>query len=180
MAGLSIYDLPFEGTETAIIGWVEEALELRHGEAGDPDGRIELPAFETGRDGVLATLRRVRVRLDRLEELQAKSRQAKGRVSRVKANAEFEAQVEYDRAMQQRGNTRVREYVTADEKRADAALDTIAQKRVVHQTNRLQSIADEAYDVVKGCYWGMDKIRTELLEMLKVHESLWAVETHTT
>lgn len=180
MAGLSAYDLPFEGTEKTLLGWVEEALELRHGSAGDPEGPIELPPFEDGRDSVLAALRRVRVRLDRIEELQAKARQVKGRVSRVKANAEFEAAIAYDTAMQRRAANRTAEFVTAAERNADAALDSLDQKRVAHQTSRLQSIADESYDVIKGCYWGMDKIRSELLEMLKLHTSNWAVENQTT
>lgn len=177
--GLEAHDLPLKGLEASVIEWVEEALELRHGEAGDPLGKLELPPFESGRESVLATLRRTRVRLDRVEELQAKSRQAKGRISRLRSNAEFEASMKYDEAMQKRANTRMIDYVTADEKRADASLDTLAEKRALHQAKRLENVADEAYDIIKSCYWGLDKIRTELLEMLKVHESLVPVEAQT-
>lgn len=179
MTSMSAYDIPFEGNEKALLGWVEEALELRHGIAGDADGPIELPPFEAGRDAVLDVVRRVRVRLDRIEELQAKARQVKGRVSRVKANAEFEADIAYDEAMMKQAN-RGREYVSSVQLRSEASMDSIDQKRTVHQTNRLLSIADESYDVIKGCYWGMDKIRSELLEMLKLHTSNWAVENQTT
>jgi hypothetical protein len=179
VVALSTYDIPFEGVEKTILEWVEEAMELRHGEAGDPLGRIELPAYVDGRDGVLVVLRRVRVRLDRLEELQAKSRQALGRVDRVRASAEFEAEMAQDAALKKQAD-RGRDYTSSLQLKSEASLDSIDQKRTAHQSKRVQSIASEAYDVIKGCYWGMDKIRTELLEMLKVHQSFMAVEGQTT
>lgn len=165
--------------EEQILAWVKEALELRHGEAGDPDGKLELPPAEAGRALVHSTLRRTRVRLDRTEELLANARQMKGRVSRIRSNAEFEAELEFDRAMQERGNNRVREFVTAAEKKADASLDTIEQKRKLQRAKHLESVADEGYEVIKTCYWGLNAVRTELLDMLRIHENMLAVEGQT-
>lgn len=174
---LSVYDLPFEGVEKTLIEWVTESLELRHGVAGDPGGRLELPPYEIGPDPVLDVLRRTRVRLDRVEELQSKARQAKGRIHRTRVNAEFQAKIAHDTAMQEQGARRTKSFVTADEKRADAFTASLEEQRVAHQLNRAESVADEAYDVIKNCYWGLDKIRTELLEMLRVHNSLTHMET---
>lgn len=176
---LGVYDLPFEGIEVTLIQWVAEALELRHGESGDSEGKIELPAYELGHEGVLDVIRRTRIRLDRVEELQAKARQAKGRITRARASAELEAKIAYDTAMQQNAAKRTQTFVTGAERNADATLDSLQLKRQAHQLSRMESVADESFDVIKGCYWGLDKIRSELLSMLQVQENLRAIETLT-
>jgi hypothetical protein len=165
--------------EEQLLAWVEEALELRHGEADDPLGKLELPPYTDGPDGVLNTLRRVRVRLDRVEELQSRSRQMKGKVSRSRAKAEFDADLAEHEAMKKQAN-RGREFVSAAQLKAEASLDSIEQKRILHRLKKLESMADEAYEIIKTCYWGLDKIRTELLEMLRVHNTMpLAVENQT-
>lgn len=41
---VAVYDLPFVGVEEQIYAWVREVLELRHGAAGDPEGRLSGPS----------------------------------------------------------------------------------------------------------------------------------------
>lgn len=166
-------------TEEELIAWATEALELRHGTAGDSQGTVGLPKYEAGQYAAIEMLQRVRVRLDRVEELQSKSRQAKGRVMRLKESAEFEAQEAYDRAMQNRGIHRTKDFVTADEKRADASLDSIAEKRTAHQLKRLESIAAEVLDVVGHCYWGLEKLREDILQMLRIQQFITTEEVQT-
>ena len=148
--------------------WVEEALELRHGEAGDPDGKVGLPPYEAGQPASIEMLQRVRVRLDRIEELQSRARQAKGRVLRMRDEAEFEAALAYDTAMHQNRNTRIQDYVTAAEKNADASLASLEQKRRAHQIKLLESYSVEALDVITQCYWGLEKLREDILQMIRL------------
>lgn len=166
-------------TEETLLAWATEALELRHGEADDPLGQVSLPPYELGLPATVSMLQRVRVRLDRVEELQSRARQTLGRVMRLREQAQFDASLAYDSAMQQQGATRVREYVTAAEKNAEATLASLQEKRVAHQLKRLESSALETLDVISQCYWGLGKLREDILQMMKLHQFLTTEETQT-
>lgn len=168
-----------EQIKKQLLEWAEEALELRHGESDDVKGKVGLPAFEAGQFVAVDMLQRVRVRLDRVEELQSKARQVKGRIARLREGAEFEANRAYAEAMQEQGARRIRDYVTAAEKNSDATLGSLQEKREAHQMKVTQSLADEVYDVVTQCYWGLEKLREDIFQMLKLHTSLSAVEVQT-
>lgn len=165
--------------EENLLSWATEALELRHGVAGDPEGKVHLPAYEEGQPGFVRMLQRVRVRLDRVEELQSKARQAKGRIMRMREQADFDASLAYDTALQQQGASRIREYVTAAEKNADATLASIEQKRAAHQLKRLESFSTETLDVLGQCYWGLEKLREDILQMLKLLQFTTTEEVQT-
>lgn len=167
-----------DNVERELLAWAEEALELRHGEAGDPDGKVGLPDYELGQYAAADMLSRVRVRLDRVEELQSKARRAKGRIMRMRESADFEASLKYDEAMAN-GKSRFQEYVLGDEKRADASLASLTEKRQAHQLKRVESMASETLDVIGQCYWGLSNLREDLLQMLKLHTFLTTEETHT-
>lgn len=164
--------------EDSLLAWATEALELRHGEAGDEEGRVSLPPFELGYPAAVDMLQRVRQRLDRVEELQSKSRQVKGRVMRLREQAEFEASLAYDNAVAT-GAKRYQEYAMADEKKADAHLASLTEKREAHRMKRLESIAAETLDVVTQCYWGLEKLREDLLQMVRLTTYLTAEEVQT-
>jgi len=161
--------------ENELLAWASEALELRHGEADDPQGKVSLPEFELGQPAAVDMLARVRVRLDRVEELQSKARRAKGRVMRMREEADFEASLKYDEEMAN-GKNRWREYVTADEKRADAMLASLSEKRQAHQLKRLESVATETLDVIGQCYWGLGKLREDILQILRLHNNFLTTE----
>lgn len=168
-----------ENVEKDLLAWADEALELRHGEADDPKGAVRLPSFEAGLPAAIDMLQRVRVRLDRVEELQSKARQVKGRVMRLRENADFNAQIAYDNAMQTQGASRSREYVTGLEKNADASLASLEEKREAHKLRRLESVAVEVLDVVGHCYWGLEKLREDVLQMVRLNQFLTSEEVQT-
>ncbi len=164
--------------ENQLLCWATESLELRHGEADDPSGRVSLPAFELGQPAAVDMLSRVRQRLDRVEELQSHSRQALGRVVRMREEAEYELSQKYDTAIATNRNRFV-DYQSADEKRADADLQSLEEKRKLHQVKRVESHAREVLDVVTQCYWGLSNLREDLLQMLKLHTFITAEEVQT-
>jgi len=170
--------MPSENVEAQLLQWASEALELRHGDAGDTGGRVRLPAFELGQPAVVDMLGRVRQRLDRVEELQAQSRQALGRVVRLREEAEYELSLKYDDAISNNKNRYV-DFQSADEKRADAALKSLEEKRKLHQMKRLESHAREVLDVVTQCYWGLSNLREDLLQMVNSHTFVTAEELQT-
>jgi hypothetical protein len=167
-----------EDVESQLLAWVSEAMELRHGEAEDPDGRVGLPPFELGQDAAVSMIQRVRQRLDRVEELQSLARQALGRVMRLREQADFEASLKYDEAMAN-GKDRYREFTAADEKRADATLASLKERREAHKLKRVESQAKETLDVVGQCYWGLANLREDIHKMLSLQRSITSEEVQT-
>lgn len=151
--------------EEQLTQWVEEVVELRHRSAGDPEGPLpEHPGFTA--DEIINTLTRVRQRQDRIEEILTRIRRVKGRLGRQLEDARFDADIKRDEAYQENRATRVMEFVTADERRADAALASIQEKRAAQAAKRLADLADEAYHVTDLARWGLSAYRQDLRSIL--------------
>lgn len=161
--------------EKAVEKWVAEALELRFGVAGDPRGA--LPAHPGNHpDEIVDTLIRLRQRADRVDEIVSQVRRLKGRLSRNLSDTQLEAEIKRDEAYQKNRATRVAEYTTAEERRADAALDSIQEKRAAHSAKRLADLAAEAYDVVKDTAWGLSAYRQDLRAILHAMQVIQKLE----
>lgn len=157
---LDVYDIPFSGVEKQAMDWVKEALELRHGEAGDKDGRLGEADPEDPR-AMMDLLRRVRARADRVDGLLAAATRARGRARRAKAEAEFSADNAMNEATSERASRR-REFESSREREADAKTKTFEQRRMAHQASRLVDVTTEAYDVINQIHWQFDAIRKDL------------------
>lgn len=150
-----------EQTETRILQWVSEALELRHGSGGDPQGRLTADFAMDDPALLRQELLRVRARSDRVEYLLAAATQAKARAKRAEDGAKFEAQRAYDEAARLHSARRV-EFSSAAERNAEASLDSFDQKRLAHEAARLVSVATEAYDVINQCARQLADMRSDL------------------
>lgn len=173
---LDPYETPLTDLETAMVAWATEAIDLRFGEAGDPQGRVALPDWEAGQPVMISSLARVRTRLDRIEELQTKAMRARGRLHRMQSEAAFAAQAAYDEAAVQRSAFRSQEYTSAKERNAEASLDSFAQKRAAHLAEKLVAIALEVEEQIKHCYWGLVKLREDHLTLLRRLETMTTEE----
>lgn len=159
---LDAYDIPFSKVETEMVSWVREALELRHGTAGDPEGTISMVNPSEGTAAITDMLIRVRQRSDRVDGLLSKVTLAKGRYKRAMEQAKFSAEQAYDEATRDNSARRTQEFVTGRERHADASLDSLEERRMAHQAARLVSIAEDSYEVIKQIHWSLDGIRKEL------------------
>lgn len=174
MSELSTFDIPFNEQEKAIFAWVEEALELRHGEAGDPKGALTPVDQSDGVPVLNDALLRVRLRSDRVDELLSKITLARGRAKRAKDAATFSAETALMTATQHHSARRV-EFSSAKEREAEAKLDSLEQLRIAHQSERLVSITNDAYEVINQKHWQLDAIRKDLratLHSLQFESSL--------
>lgn len=158
---VSAHDIPFTEMEERVLSWATEALDLRHGEAGDPDGRLGVPEDNADAQEVMYFLRRVRQRSDRVDALLAATTQAKARAKRAQEHAQFQADIAYDTATQGNAARRTRDFVTREERKADAALDSLEQRRIAHFAARLVSVTAEAHEVVNQVHWQLDAIRKD-------------------
>lgn len=161
---LDKFDLPLSQLEDQILSWVKEALDLRFAQRG---GESLVP--DQGSSPVLNGLLSVRARLDRLEELLASATRARGRAARATAIAkavsddawDSQSQVELQRT-QRHG-----EFVAPRERYANSNLETLNQKRDFRAAERLQHCADEAYEVIRLVYRGLDGVRQDHLAVIR-------------
>jgi hypothetical protein len=171
---LEKYDTPLAGVEQRMTGWVEEALELRHGAAEDPDGTLDGILLVIFPDEVIHALQRVRARSDRVDGLLANITRARGRLRRMQANAKFEAERAYAEAAS-RGLTHRVDFSSAKERDSNARLDSFEQERVAHHAAQAVAMADECYEVIRDISWQLNGMRTELravLNALQMESSL--------
>lgn len=143
-----------------IMAWVDEAIELRHGTAGDPAGPLRGSPEETMAE-VVQLLQRVRMRSDRVDELLTKTALAKSRIKRASDDAKFSAETAIYTATQQR-SARKGEFTSGREIEADAKLDSFEARRQAHQLALLVDQATTAYDVINNINWQLANIRNDL------------------
>lgn len=171
------YDLPFNEQEERVIGWAREALDLRHGDAGDPKGSIRgWGSSDDSPTDVLDLLLRVRQRSDRVDQLLANVTMAKSRAKRAHEEATFAAEIAKAEATKEYANSgRRREFASAKETDSEATLQSLEQLRTAHRAARLVSVTSEAYDVVNQIHWQLESIRKDLratLHALQFESSL--------
>lgn len=174
MSELADYDLPFSGIESRLVGWVSEALELRHGAAEDPQGKLTPVDPSEGPPAITESLLRVRARSDRVDELLSRITLERGRAKRAKEGAQFAADTALMEATQVRASRRA-EFSSGREREAEAKLDSLEQRRMAHQADRLVSVANDAYEVINQVHWQLDAIRKDLratLHALQFESSL--------
>lgn len=170
IAALAEYEKPFTEIEQRMLGWVSEALELRHGEAGDPLGTIKPLEITDGPDQVRTDLGRARARQDRLDELLATMRRALGRVSRARKAAEQEFKEAYDAANRLNASRRRVEFSSAKERDSDASLDSLEQRRIANEAERLELFAKECFDIINDAARQMGSLRDDLKQTLRAFQ----------
>lgn len=156
-----------------MAGWAAEAVDMRHGVANDPDGKLTTGSDESPAEA-LAFLRRVRQRADRVDELLQAARRARGRARRALAEIAFQVDNAMDLEIQKQVGKR-REFSAASERRVDAKLATFEERRTEHQAKRLLDVADETVEVINQMHWSLDALRKDLrgtLHALQFESSL--------
>lgn len=159
------YDTPLGGIEQRMTGWVEEALELRHGKADDDEGDLRDALFAEGPRDVAHQLVRVRARSDRIDGLLANITRARGRLRRLQSNAKFEADRAYSEEAARGLASRV-DYSSAKERDSNAKLGSFEQQRIAHHAAQAVALADECYEVIKDISYQLSSLRTELRAVL--------------
>lgn len=163
--------------EAQLKEMIEEALELRYGTAGDPDGTLDLPPSSSSQQDVLETLLRVRARADRLEEIYARLIRTRADGNRRFTLAKATAQEAWNDHLGQQRRASARrggEFEGPRERYAEADLATLSQQREQRAAERLVSHIEEALDVVKLAHRSLDGFRQDVLAILRSY----AFESH--
>ena len=155
---------------------VTEALELRYGTADDPEGPVGLPPVESGLDVVLASLLRVRKRLDRVEELLSTLIRVRGRY-RVSAEViEAQYQQAWDDALTSDPRLQAREFVAPREKYAHADLAAFTQKRTLLKAKDSLAQIEDGVEQVRLAHKGLDSLRYDHVVLIRAATVMSSLE----
>lgn len=171
MSDLDAYDIPLSAVEESVLKWSQEAVDARHGDFGDPDGKLSTGSDQSPGEA-LAFLRRVRARADRVDELLQAAKRARGRARRALAEIAFDTENAIAEGVKKQGRA---EFQGHREREVNAKLDAFEKRRIEHQAKRLVDVCDEAVDVINQMHWSLDGIRKDLrgtLHALQFESSL--------
>lgn len=150
----------------ALDAWVAEALDLRFN---------GLPVIEVGAHAqdVLSALLQVRQRADRVDALLSQATQLKARVGRSSLAAKYAAEDSWDQELQKDKQSTVRrnqsDFDAPRERYSRANLASFEEQRASRKAEVLKSLVDECYDLVRGCKFGLDGLRSDLVAILRAY-----------
>lgn len=157
--------------ESRILAWVDEAIELRFGGEGDDNGVLDPATVDFNSNlSIMLMLERVRIRETRVDGLLIEAMRAQAKAKRAAKSLAFQSQTQYAESMRVAADRR-REYVSADELKAEANLGSLEERRKTYQAERLLAVADEAVDVIKQISYQFNRWRNDLLEMSKARRA---------
>lgn len=159
-----------DGTvEKVLTDFLNEAVELRYGEANDPEGYLRIPDYEDGPEAFARALLRGRARADRIEELLLKAKRAKGILATRARVAADEAQDKLDEALAEGSRNKV-EFSAAVERKAEANLKSFAELRAQRNAARTLAFAEEVVDSINTIHWGLNSWRADVRDILKTFQ----------
>lgn len=159
---MSDWDLEAAKTRETLNSYIEEVYRLRFNADVSKPGE--------GPSEILARLMTTRKSLDRIEELFMSCLRVKAKANRMKDSAQATVEDEWDQAvMNTRSATVVRgsDMIGPRERYANANLATLATRRNARSVAELASVADEAVDVIRVAYRGLDSVRQDLNTVLR-------------
>lgn len=155
-----------EAVESQVISWVKEAIELRHGAAGDNEGPLKQVSLDDGPHAVTYELTRVRTRVDRVDFLRTQVSLVRIKLRKARAEAKFQADSKLMEATSARNKTKV-EFTSADAIRADAGLDSFEERRAAHEAQVLADVVEDSFRIIDKIAFELDSIRNDLRAIIK-------------
>lgn len=152
--------------ETKANAWVVEAIDLRHGSANDPEGKLRAVSMEDGIREVTNELVRVRQRADRVDFLMTQAHVARSRLLSAQRQADFEAEIKFSESTVNRDRTK-NEYTSSLAIKSTATLDSFEEKRRAHEAKMAVSVVDDAYQVLREISRQLDSLRNDLRATIK-------------
>ncbi len=116
------------------------------------------------------TLADIRKRLDRVDELLSNTITLRGRLHRIATAAKSVADHAWDTAAMKRRAAPVQrgeEFYSAREREAEANLASINERHTAKQAADQAHTADTAYEVIRLNQRGLERVRTDLLAVMR-------------
>lgn len=132
---------------------------------------FELPDFTAGPVELNHALVTVQQTLSQLEEYLSKAIRVKASLDRREAHLRMVWQEAFDRAITKPAKSFGSEFASGKEKIADANLAAFDEARVLRLMQEDASFANEAVDVIRLHYYGLDKVRQDVRKRLELSQS---------
>lgn len=113
----------------------------------------------------------VQSHLTKLERFLSDSIRVKAALDRKESHAKMVWQEAFDKALTTKKPNFGADFVTGKEKIAEANLATFNELRVLNRLQEAQSFANEAVDVIRLHYYGLDKVRQDIRKRLDLSQS---------
>ncbi len=144
--------------------YLEEAIALRF--------EFTNPEFGDGPVELHHSLVAIQTSLTGLEDYLSKSMRAKSMLERKLNSAKMKHQESWDTAIVKTLNRpTLSEYSTGKERAAEANLATLTQAIALRQLEEVKSFADEAVEIIRLHYYGLDKVRQDIRKRLDLAQS---------
>lgn len=148
--------------------WMTEAFELRFNEI---EGHApEIPDPELGPPEILASLLRIRKRLDRVDGLLFRAAKLRSRAQIGAAADEASVSDKWATELGRVRNAPARhrdDFSGPRERYAEADLAVLDLRRTARLSASTAAAAKDAYDVISKCWWGLDGLRQDHLAVLR-------------
>jgi len=149
---------------TNLESFIEEAIDIRFA--------FLIPNFESGPVELHEALVSVQQTLTQLEKLLSQAVKAKAALDRKEAHVKMVWQEAWDRAIVAANKKPTfNEYTTGKEKAAEANLATFNEARTLRNLQEDCSFANEAVDVIRLHYYGLDKVRQDIRKRLDMSQT---------
>jgi hypothetical protein len=147
-----------------LIVATEQAIDLRFGVQGVPYGAgpVELHSALVGTQEILSEL----------ESLLGSAVRGKALLDRKIASAKMVWQEAFDKGLEKvQRKPSFGEFTSSKEKTSAANLEAFEEARVVKQLEEHVSFANEAVEVIRLHYYGLDKVRQDLRKRLDMSQT---------
>lgn len=132
---------------------------------------FEIPAYGAGPVELHNCLVQVQDNLSSLEQLLSKAVRAKAALDRKEAHLKMVWQEAWDSALMKKKASFGGDFITGKEKAAEANLATLHESRILRVIQEDLSFANEAVDVIRLHYYGLDKIRQDVRKRLDMSQT---------
>lgn len=144
--------------------YIEQTLETRF--------EFEYPDFSAGPVELHSALVSIENGLSTIEKYLSNSIRAKALLDRRETHAKMVWQEAWDRAISAvNKKPSFGDYATGKEKVAEANLATLEEARVLRQVQEVHSFANEAVEVIRLHYYGLDKVRQDIRKRLDMSQT---------
>lgn len=144
--------------------YMEAAIDLRF--------QFQVPNFSSGPVELNSSLVQVQEVLTSLERILSDSVRAKAALDRKTSHAKMVWQEAWDTAMSAEGKKpKFGDFTTGKEKSAEANLAAFNEARILRRLEETQSFANEAVDIARLHYYGLDKVRQDIRKRLDMSQT---------
>lgn len=144
--------------------YIEKSLKLRF--------EFQIPEFASEGVELHRALVDVQSSLTSIEHFLSLATRAKATLDRKEAHSRMVWQEAWDRAISATNKKpSFGDYTTGKEKAAEANLATLEEARSLRHVQEMQSFANEAVDVIRLNYYGLDKVRQDIRKRLDMSQA---------